>query len=155
MERITTKHRVVSGIAFGVYILLLIYFMFFADSLGRTVLYSEYQYNLVPLKEISRFITYSKKLGMGVVAANLLGNVIAFIPFGLFLPVLTKHRFGIVGMTVLSIELSMLIEILQLVSKVGSFDIDDIILNTLGGIIGYLLFRAIVVWRRKNVVEHE
>ena len=42
-------------------------------------------------------------------------------------------------MTVLySFELSLLVELLQLVFKVGSFDVDDMFLNTLGGIAGYL-----------------
>jgi glycopeptide antibiotics resistance protein len=35
---------------------------------------------------------------------------------------------------------SLLVELIQLISKVGSCDVDDILLNTLGGVIGYLLF---------------
>ncbi len=41
-------------------------------------------------------------------------------------------------MTLISFEFSLLIECIQLVSKVGSFDVDDMILNTLGGSLGYL-----------------
>ena len=36
--------------------------------------------------------------------------------------------------------LSLTIEITQLLTRVGSFDVDDLILNTAGGIAGYLLF---------------
>ena len=36
--------------------------------------------------------------------------------------------------------LSLAIELIQLVSKVGSFDVDDLMLNTLGGVLGYLTF---------------
>ena len=42
-------------------------------------------------------------------------------------------------MTVLySFELSLLVELLQLVFKVGSFDVDDLLLNTIGGLLGYI-----------------
>ena len=45
-------------------------------------------------------------------------------------------------MTVLySFELSLLVELLQLVFKVGSFDVDDLFLNTIGGLLGYLVYR--------------
>ena len=39
-----------------------------------------------------------------------------------------------------SLGLSLLVEVFQFISKVGSFDVDDIILNTIGGIVGYILF---------------
>jgi glycopeptide antibiotics resistance protein len=42
----------------------------------------------------------------------------------------------------LSFEISVLIEVSQLIFQVGCFDVDDMILNTLGGLLGYLLFRA-------------
>ena len=43
--------------------------------------------------------------------------------------------------------MSLLVEILQIVLRVGSFDVDDLILNTLGGIIGYLLLTLVGKWR--------
>lgn len=151
MGRIKKKHRILSGILFLVYIVMLIYFMFFAEVLGRDVVSSSYHYNLEPFKEIIRFVTYRNRLGMGVVIANLLGNVAAFVPFGLFLPGLVNNRFGFVGMTLLSFDLSLFIELLQLASKVGSFDVDDLILNTIGGLIGYCIFRIVLKYRRRNV----
>lgn len=138
-----------------VYIVLLVYFMFFAEGLGRAVASSSYHYNLEPFKEISRFLTYRDRLGMGVVVANLLGNVIAFVPFGLFLPIMINNRFGYIGMTLLSLDLSLFIELLQLVSKVGSFDVDDLFLNTIGGLIGYCIFRFVWKYRRRKVTANE
>ena len=49
----------------------------------------------------------------------------------------------------LSLELSLTVEILQLVAKVGSFDVDDLLLNTLGGLVGYVCFVVAVSIRRK------
>ena len=60
--------------------------------------------------------------------------------FGFFLPVIwvrTKHWYTT---TLLSFAFSLCVETAQLVFKVGSFDADDILLNTLGGILGYLIF---------------
>lgn len=153
MGRIKKKHRIASGIIFLAYIILLVYFMFFAESLGRGAASLSYHYNLEPFKEISRFITYRNHLGMGVVIANLLGNVVAFIPFGLFLPIMINNRFGYIGMTLLSLDMSLFIELLQLASKVGSFDVDDLILNTIGGLLGYCIFCTFMKYRRRNVTS--
>ena len=151
MNNFKIRHRILSGVLFFVYIIALVYFMFFSEMLGRSIVSVSYNYNLIPFKEISRFIRYSHVLGMGAVVANLLGNVIAFVPFGLFLPCLINHKFGYAGMTILSLDLSLSIEILQLVCKVGSFDVDDLLLNTLGGFLGYFIFRMILRYGKRNV----
>ncbi len=53
-------------------------------------------------------------------------------------------------MTLISFEFSLLIECIQLVSKVGSFDVDDMILNTLGGSLGYLCFWVARKWKKRR-----
>jgi glycopeptide antibiotics resistance protein len=69
-----------------------------------------------------------------------LGNVVGFIPFGFILPViLKKFRSGF--LIILSgFTLSLCVEVLQLIMRVGCFDVDDLILNTLGAALGYLAF---------------
>ena len=131
--------RVLFWILFLVYLLMLEYFLFFAEATGRVFDHS-YQYNLVLFHEIRRFLTYRHTLGFRAVALNLAGNVIAFMPFGFFLPLL-MHKMCFFGKTVLlGFEFSLLIEVIQLFSKVGSFDVDDILLNTAGVILGYFCF---------------
>lgn len=130
-------------VMFLVYIALLVYFVFFAESLGRTGTVSSasgYRYNLEPLKEIKRFVYNVDVLGAWAVFLNVGGNVIAFIPFGYFLPSLSTHRLKFLSVAMLTVTLSVSIELVQLISKVGSFDVDDMILNTLGGVAGYILF---------------
>ena len=78
--------RACSKAMFGVYIVCLIYFLFFAESTGRTFEGRSYHYNLELFKEIRRFIVYRHTLGTKAVALNLFGNIAAFIPFGFFLP---------------------------------------------------------------------
>ena len=70
--------------SFLTYIMILIYFVFFAELFGRTHLATEYRYNLVPFKEIKRFIMYYDTLGTMAVFLNLAGNVLAFMPLGFF-----------------------------------------------------------------------
>lgn len=129
------------------------YFLFFAEIMGRTNLTGSYHYNLIPFLEIRRFIVYRKKLGMLAVLVNLLGNVAAFLPFGFFLPALSEKNRSFFYVTLMSFEFSLLIECIQLFSKVGSFDVDDMILNTLGGSIGFLCFLAARKLIEKNEKE--
>lgn len=131
--------RVLFWILFLVYLLMLVYFLFFAEATGR-VFDHRYQYNLIPFHEIKRFVTYRNTLGFWAVALNLAGNVVAFMPFGFFLPLL-MHKMRFFGKTVLfGFQFSVLVEVIQLFSKVGSFDVDDVLLNTAGVILGYFCF---------------
>ena len=136
-------------ILFAVYVLLVVYFLFFAETTGRTVSDGTYHYNLVLFKEIKRFIIYRQQLGVFAVAANLLGNILIFVPFGMLVPFLTKRLKKFWSVVCLSFELSVLVELIQLVTKVGSCDVDDILLNTLGGMFGYALYVIAVQCRRK------
>lgn len=128
-------------ILLGLYLACLIYFMFFSESYGRTDVHREYQYNLVLFREIRRFIQYRHILGTTAVLINVAGNVAVFIPFGAALPALFEriHSFGQV--LILSFATSLAAETMQLVLKVGCFDVDDLLLNTIGGCLGYVTYR--------------
>lgn len=126
---------------FVLYILVLIYFLFFADRYGQMAFAErEYHYNLVLFTEIRRFWTYREQLGFLAVAANLLGNVVGFMPFGMILPLLSRNARGFFFITFSGFTLSLCVEVTQLMTKLGSFDVDDLIMNTLGTAAGYLIF---------------
>lgn len=145
-----SRKRTAAFLLFLLYFGILFYFLFFSEKMGRTYSEREYHYNLIPFLEIKRFLTHYKVLGAGAVALNLLGNILAFMPFGFFLPMFSK-RFHIFLNTVFySLELSILVELIQLITKVGSFDVDDIILNTLGGAAGFLAY-LIFAWLEKKM----
>jgi len=137
-----------SKIVFGIYVILLTYFLFFAESTGRTFEGRSYHYNLVLFKEIKRFIQYRHVLGTTAVLLNLLGNIVAFIPFGAIMPIFNRRFRNFLYMALLSFEFSLLVETIQLISKVGSFDVDDLLLNTIGGITGYICFYIMDKFRR-------
>ena len=67
-----------------------IYFLFLAEWYGRTEVTEEYRYNLELFKEIRRFLTYREQLGMFTVLANLLGNIMIFVPYGFFISMAGK-----------------------------------------------------------------
>ena len=50
-----------------------------------------------------------------------------------------------------SFVLSFCVETFQLIAKVGSFDVDDLLLNTIGGAFGYVVFVVCAAIRRKYV----
>ena len=119
----------------------LLYFLFFSDHYGRNLdTGRELRYNLKPFAEILRFWTYREMLGTRSVGVNIFGNVAAFVPFGFILPIVVSWmRSG--GAIILSGFLtSLTVELLQLVTRVGSFDVDDLILNTLGTALGFICF---------------
>lgn len=128
---------------FLVYVIFLIYYLFFAEWFGRGMDGSMYDYNIRPFQEIMRYLTYWEILGIRAVFLNLAGNIIGFVPFGALLPIFARSTRKAWKVTLLSFEISALVEVSQLIFRVGCFDVDDMILNTLGGLLGYLLFRVL------------
>ncbi len=144
------RRRLLAGVLFTVYFAVLFYFLFFSEKMGRTYSERAYHYNLVPLKEIMRFIRYRKVLGTYAVVLNLVGNIIAFMPFGTFLPIYYERCRKLRYTALYSFEVSLVVEILQLVFKVGSLDVDDLILNTIGGLFGFLVYELVKQFIRKT-----
>lgn len=141
--------RIAGWILFIIYLLLLVYMLFLSEEYGRkNFVYQEYHYNLIPFQEIRRFWVHRSVVGTWASFLNLAGNVIGFVPFGFILPIIGKRmRSGwLVG--ILGFCLSLFVESVQLVCKVGCFDVDDLMLNTLGAVTGYILFAVCNALRR-------
>ena len=135
------RHRILGAVFFVLYLVLLTYFLFFAEEMGRSPdARAEYSYNLTLFKEIRRFLLYRNILGWRAVFLNIFGNVLAFMPFGFCIPEIWDEVNQWYTVTFLGFIFSLCIETTQLVCRVGSFDVDDLILNTIGGAIGYVGF---------------
>lgn len=82
------------------------------------------------------------------VIANITGNILMFIPFGIIIPELFPRTNRYMHIAVAAIFVSATIETLQYFSKYfGNYrqvDIDDVILNTTGALIGYFIYRHII-----------
>ena len=125
--------RILGKILFILYVIFIIYFLLFSDWYGRTGEMREYHYNL----------------GFFAMFTNLFGNVLIFVPFGFFLPMGSRQR-SFFGTAFYSFGLSLCVEVFQFITKVGSFDVDDLLLNTIGGICGYILFVICAAIRRRH-----
>jgi glycopeptide antibiotics resistance protein len=117
--------------------------------------YDEYHWrsnNFVPFKTIF-FYLYIADVNLNIRIENLAGNVVGFIPFGFILPLLMKKFQRLSAVILASFCLSLTFEMLQLLFEFGSFDVDDLILNTLGGMLGYIpakLLLHIINLRKKT-----
>lgn len=137
-----TRNRWLGLILFLIYLFSLFYLMFFADLESRGInAKSAYTYNFVPFREIRRYLFHVSQIGMQGVLLNLVGNVLGFMPLGFVLPVFSRRcRKYWYNTVILAYLLSFFIEMVQLVFRAGSCDVDDMILNTIGGLFGYIFF---------------
>ena len=145
--RKTRVLRAFGKVLFLLYVGFLIYFLFLAEWYGRTGVSEEYRYNLELFREIKRFIIYREQLGSFAVFANLAGNILIFAPYGFFISMASRSR-GFFKTLFFSMGLSLCVEIVQLFTRVGSFDVDDILLNTIGGVAGYIILLICNAMRR-------
>ena len=107
-----------------------------------------YEFNIIPFDDYAN--------GRGDFIRQIVLNVIMTVPFGILLPLTQQESRRKLTVTVLaSFLLSLSIEILQpFINSYRSFDVTDLITNTLGGMIGYLGFviiRPLIENRKKDV----
>lgn len=154
------KRIIIYKIIFGIYAAVMIYLLFFARRyrLGGLwqVDYKDYfsnlKYNIgyIPFQSIrSYWKVIQKGYGWPGEYENLFGNILIFIPFGILLPAIKRrfrrfHRF--IKWTLIIV---VSIEVIQLFSLQGIFDVDDIILNVTGAVIGFLISKPLRQIRRK------
>ena len=93
--------------------------------------------NFTLFKTIRMYIKYSYKLNS---FENLIGNIVVFVPYGLLFPCVLKKGSNVFVMLLNAFLFVTGIEIFQLFSAFGAFDVDDILLNCVGAVIGYLLY---------------
>lgn len=135
----TKRKKSLYVVLFAAYLILLFYFLFFSEGLGRASTEAEYRYNLTLFREIKRFIEYRHVLGYKAVFLNVVGNVIAFMPFGFLLPPLMNYKTNWFVTTIWAFLFSLFVETIQLFFRLGRFDVDDMLLNTIGGLLGYII----------------
>lgn len=141
------KRRLVNALLYGVcglYLLLLGLILFGKYHGPRSV-------NLVPLRGIMAFITgtdlatgstaYAAFI-QGLALSNILGNIVIFIPMGVYIALFNKNK-GIWRNTLLTVLVSAAAELVQVAFILGIGDIDDVILNGIGGLLGVLLCKGI------------
>lgn len=148
------KGKVVAAALFALYSACMLWLLFgrqshwsgdgYLASLCRNINLIPFHTNLSFLKSL-----FSSQSGGSVTHAfiNLMGNVILFVPLGVFLPVLWKrlrrwwHFVGTVTLMLVSVEVA------QLFLLRGICDVDDYLLNLLGASVGFFLTRIFIQYR--------
>lgn len=101
--------------------------------------YMKYSSNFVPFKTISTYINaiFCGNMNLDIPLKNLFGNLLMFLPMGIYLPYFIKRLKRISSFSVTFMIILLVIKITQSISRRGSFDIDHFILNTIGALIGF------------------
>ena len=121
-------HRELMNLMFIVYLFLLF-------QLVTTTDFESYSNNFIPFREIMRY-----RIDSTLFYRNVLGNILLFLPFGYLVSYYLKNTKYYIAL-LLTFITSVSTEVIQM--YIGrSFDIDDILLNLLGGLIGYLIFKV-------------
>lgn len=100
--------------------------------------------NFIPFKTIGNYIKGALKdtVGIKTVLINIIGNIIAFAPFGIFIPLIwNKYYLKFKNFILLMCVIIGIVEIMQFVTMIGACDIDDLILNLFGACTLYGLLR--------------
>lgn len=121
---------------FIIYVLCLFYVVTFQDVSWSTS-------NYVPFREMFRY-----SFGSRLFFKNVVGNMLMFMPFGFFVAYILKLKKTWV-LVLISLIVSLTIESIQ--SVIGRvFDVDDIILNVIGAVGGFLIFKIVYFLKLKS-----
>ena len=156
MEKKKIKRlNILSIILFCIYILLLIWIVLFKCNIYLSITNGYFEFKTLTLKErfdyyLIPFIDYFNndstqtfiKFKDGIL------NVFVFIPLGLYLSFfIKKNKF--INVIIYTFLISLLFEIIQLFSLLGSFQTEDLILNTFSGLLGYIIYK--IIYKEKNI----
>ena len=120
------------------YTFFLLYLMFFGFRR------SQYDINIVRLLPMfSTFSFVKETIAWKTIFINVFGNIVMFMPFG-FLGIVFPKLNDFKTLIINFVSAIIIIESLQYFTRFGVFDIDDIILNTVGGAIGFWFYRKLI-----------
>nr|MDE6005302.1 VanZ family protein [Oscillospiraceae bacterium] len=141
-----------------IYLLALLYLLFLKGiSLRRVNIeaieeygfwqFIEFGINLVPFRTISDYIECMDPISINSIHdfafQNLIGNMILFVPMGVFLPYFSQKQRKFLKFLITAFIIILCVEIMQLVTLLGVCDIDDLLLNLIGCCIGFGFFYLI------------
>lgn len=134
-------------IVFIFYILLLIKLLFLSRvsfvELFRGERSIEKSFNIIPFNSIKEYIFSNSENVKRFAFSNVVGNIFIFIPLGTYLLLLKKNK-RIQSNLVFLFYTSLLVETIQGILGIGATDVDDLILNCFGGLVGILLYKFLL-----------
>lgn len=130
-------HNLLLYSVLGVYVLILLAFLFLKRTSFQSI-------NLIPFRTILDYLN-GDMIARAFAPSNLIGNIVLFLPLGVYITLLNPNKKISVNTCLIAL-ISVIVEIAQYMFKVGVTDIDDVILNTVGGLIGILIFKVIYIF---------
>ena len=138
------RNKIILCSAFAGYVLLMLWLLF-GQRMGmdlstwRETYWVEFaqRINLIPMRTIAEFWNNLRGGGRSHAIINLFGNVVMFLPLGFFIPCVFPKVKNFRRSMFFAMGILVCIESIQLVTLLGSMDIDDFILNMIGTAIGY------------------
>lgn len=146
------RERIKTVFLYGIficYILLLIKILF----LSRISHLEHRSINLIPFYSIMEYISGRSANIKAFAFSNVVGNIVIFIPLGTYLSLFKNDKRVITNLLFIFI-VSLFVEIIQGLLGIGASDIDDIILNCLGGLIGILGYKFLLFILRDEKKVH-
>lgn len=131
-DRLLKKQKGILIAAFALYALLVVWLVMFKLRLDPALLVSYRQLILIPFSRPGA-------INMRTVAEEIIYNIAAFVPLGIFLSAFEKPKKVWLRILV-GLGVSLVFEILQYVFAIGTSDVTDLINNTLGTAIGVLIY---------------
>ncbi len=139
------KKKSVFYLLFAAYVLLMLWLLF-GQRMGVTSPGTYWdqvssRINLISLQTITEFWNNLHGGGRSHAFINLAGNVVMFVPLGFFIPCVFRKADTFRHSMLYALITIVCVEIIQLVTLLGSLDVDDLILNMIGVAIGYWIYR--------------
>lgn len=134
------------GVMF-LYALILFFLLFKKKSVG-----SFQTINLIPFRTIIDYLFNENVIVRSFAFSNIMGNIAIFIPLGIYIPLLINKKSIFTNSAIVAL-ISLCVEIVQYILAIGTADVDDIILNTIGGLLGILIFKLVyLIFKDKSKV---
>ena len=150
MKRDVLKKLFLNIMFYGVmflYALILFFLLFKKKSVG-----SFQTINLIPFRTIIDYLFNEDVIVRSFAFSNIMGNIAIFIPLGIYIPLLINKKSIFTNSAIVAL-ISLCVEIVQYILAIGTADVDDIILNTIGGLLGILIFKLVyLIFKDKSKV---
>lgn len=136
-------------IASAIYIVTAIWLLFFFPFTHASRLNPSAQrfVNLIPFETTSEYFynawKYRNEAQIRELLMNVGGNILLFVPLGVIVYVLKRKKRYWYTPLIYGFLISLVVETTQILTNVGNFDVDDVMLNTLGCLLGFLLWRQV------------
>ena len=164
-KQVTKIMKITFLLFFIIYIFLLVTLTLFDQYFGRSGVnnilkwdsdllnnYIKHSVNIVPFTGIIGYIKgfFTGSMAKSVVITNIIGNIVAFMPFALFLPFLFNKMKSFKWFISVMCAVVLSVELLQILMLTGTCDIDDIIVNVDGACMAFGILHIAPI---KNIIN--